>query len=88
MTFSPPCLTVGIVFFGRYSVFLLLQTCRVGLMPDSMILVYFDHSTFSQVFSASFRCSLATRWALTFALLSTGTLVVLQDINALQHSVL
>ena len=45
-------------------------------------LVSSDHITFSQAFSESFRCSLATfRRACTCAFLSGGTLGVLQDFN-------
>src|SRR4029434_899594 len=39
----PPCLTVGMVFFGSYSAFFPLQTRQVELMPKSLILVSSDH---------------------------------------------
>ena len=51
--FPPPCFTVGMVFLGLYSVFLILQTWRVELMPNSSILVSSDHITFSQASSGS-----------------------------------
>ncbi len=87
--FPPPCLTVGMVFLGRWSPFLFLQTRRVELMPKRSILVSSDHITFSQAVSESFRCSLANfRQACTCAFLSRGTLRVLQDFNPLRHSVL
>ncbi len=55
---------------------------RVELMPKSSILVSSDHSTFSQAFSESFRCSLANfRRACTCAFLSRGTLRALQDFS-------
>lgn len=43
------------VFFGSHSASLLLITWWVKLMPKSFILVSLDHSTFSQIFSESFR---------------------------------
>lgn len=49
------CLTVAMVLFDLYSVFLVLQTRRVELMPS--ILVSSDQSTFSRPFSEPFRCS-------------------------------
>src|SRR4029434_2238572 len=41
--FPPPCLMVGMVFFGSYSAFFPLQTRQVQLMPKSLILVSSDH---------------------------------------------
>ncbi len=58
-------------------------------MPKSSILVSSDHSTFSQAFSESFRCSLANfRRVCTCDFLSRGTLRALQDFSPLQRSVL
>ncbi len=58
-------------------------------MPNSSILVSSDHSTFSQAFSESFRCSLANfRWACTCAFLSRGILRALQDFSPSRRSVL
>lgn len=49
------CLTVAMVLFDLYSVFLVLQTRWVELMPS--ISVSSDQSTFSLPFSEPFRCS-------------------------------
>ena len=87
--FPPPCFTVGMVFLGLYSAFLLLQTRRVELMPNSSILVSSDHITFSQASSGSSRCSLANfRRACTCAFFSRGTLRAQQDFNPSRCSVL
>ncbi len=58
MMFPPPCFTVGMVFFGCNSAFL-LQTRQVEFLPKSSILVSSDHMTFSQSSSGSSKCSLA-----------------------------
>ncbi len=58
-------------------------------MQKSSIIVSSDHSTFSQAFSESFRCSLAIfRRACTCDFLSRGTMRALQDFNPLWRSVL
>ena len=78
--FPPPCLTLGMVFLGSYSAFFPLQTRRVELMPNSLILVSSDHITFSQSSLESFKCPLANfRRPCTCASLNRGTLREMQD---------
>src|SRR4029434_6867370 len=87
--FPPPCLTLGMVFLGSYSAFFPLQTWRVELMPNSLILVSSDHITFSQSSLESFKCPLANfRRPCTCASLSRGTVRVLQYFKPLRRSVL
>ncbi len=89
MMFPPPCFTVGMVFFGCNSAFLLLQTRQVEFLPKSSILVSSDHMTFSQSSSGSSKCSLANfRWAWTCTGLSRGTRLALQDLSPWRRSVL
>ncbi len=76
--FPPPCLTVGMVFLGSWTAFLLLQTRRVELMPKSWILVSSDHNTFTQ-FSSESLANFSR--ACTCAFLSRGTLRALQDFS-------
>ncbi len=89
MMFSPPCFTVGMVFFGCNSAFFLLQTRQVEFLPKSSILVSSDHMTFSQSSSGSSKCSLANfiqAWTCTG--LSRGTRLALQDLSPWRRSVL
>ncbi len=58
LMFPPPCFTVGMVFSGLYSSFV-LQTRQVEFIPKSYILVSSDHITFSHASSGSSRWSLA-----------------------------
>ena len=58
--FPPPCLMVGMVFFGFKSALFSLQTWWVELMPKNSILVSSDHSNFSQTSSELSRCYLQT----------------------------
>lgn len=65
---------------GNVWVILSLHTQGVELMPKSLILASSDHSTFSQAFSESFRCSLANlRRTCTCAFLSRVTLRALRS---------
>src|SRR4029434_629338 len=78
--FTTSFVAVGMVFLRSYSAFFPLQTRKVELMPNSLILVSSDHITFSQSSLESFTCSLANfRQPCTCASLSRGTLRALQD---------
>ena len=55
----PPCFTVGMMFFGWWAVLGFRQMYRLGLRPNSYILVSSDHNTFSHLTSESSRCVLA-----------------------------
>ncbi len=85
MMFSPPCFTVGMVFFGCNSAFFLLQTRQVEFLLKS----YIDHMTFSQSSSGSSKWSLVNfRRTWTCTGLSRGTRLALQDLSPWWRSVL